>query len=47
MRQDLIKKFATGEGIAGRMPYGIATKLVCLRGWKRMEMNKLLVFDEV
>ena len=47
MRQDLLKKFATGEGTAGRMPYGIATKMVHLQGWNRMEMNKLLSFDDV
>ena len=47
MRQDLVKKFATGEGIAGRMPYGILTKLFHILGWKRLEMNKLLVFSEV
>ena len=47
MRQDLVKKCATGEGIAGRMPYGILTKLFHILGWKRLEMNKRLVFSVV
>ncbi len=47
IRQDLVKKFATGEGIAGRMPYGIVTKLFKVVGWKRIELNKFLSFDDV
>ena len=51
MRQDLIKKFAIVDGIVGRMTYGmatkLATKLVYLKGWKRMAMNKLLDFEGV
>ena len=26
IREDLLKKFCTGEGVAGRLPYGILTK---------------------
>ncbi len=47
MREDLLKKFATGEGIAGRMPYAILTKQFHLIGWKRMEMNRLIQFEDV
>jgi hypothetical protein len=47
MREDLLKKFATAEGIAGRMPYAILTKLIKLIGWKRLEMNKLFQFDGI
>ncbi len=47
VREDLLKKFATGEGIAGRMPYAILTKQFNIIGWKRMEMNRLIQFDDV
>lgn len=47
IREDLIKKFATGEGISGRMPYAILTKLIKIIGWKRMEVNKLIRFEDV
>ena len=47
LREDLLKRFATGEGIAGRLPYGVLTKLYSIQGWKRMEMNKLLQFDHI
>jgi len=47
MREDLLKKFATAEGISGRMPYAILTKQFRIVGWKRMEMNKLIQFDDV
>ena len=47
LREDLLKKFATGEGIAGRLPFAILTKLICIRGWKRIECNKLIKFDDV
>ena len=47
VRQDLVKKFATGEGISGRMPYGVVTKLFKVIGWKRIELNTLINFDGV
>jgi hypothetical protein len=47
MREDLLKKFLTSEGIAGRLPYAILTKMVRLKGWKRIEMNKLFRFDDI
>lgn len=47
VRQDLVKKFATGEGIAGRMPYGVLTKLYKVIGWKRLELNSMINFENV
>ena len=47
MRQDLLKKFATAEGIAGRLPYSILTKMFRIMGWKRLEVNQMLVFDNI
>ena len=47
MREDLLKKFATAEGIAGRLPYAILTKLIKLIGWKRIELNKLFKFADI
>ena len=47
LRDDLLKKFATGEGIAGRLPYAILTKLILLTGWKRIECNKLFRFMDI
>ena len=47
LRQDIVKKFATGEGIAGRMPYGVVTKLLRVIGWKRIELNSMISFDGV
>ena len=39
-REDLFKKLATADGIFGRLPYSILTKMICLVGCKRMELNK-------
>jgi hypothetical protein len=47
IREDLLKKFCTAEGISGRLPYAILTKLVKLVGWKRIELNKLFKFDSI
>ena len=47
LREDLLKKFATAEGITGRLPYAVLTKLVKLIGWKRIELNKLFKFDDI
>ena len=44
-RQDLLKKFASGEGISARMPYGIVTKLLKVIGWKRIELNSVMEFE--
>lgn len=40
LREDLFKKWASADGIFGRLPYGVETKPICLTGWKRMELNK-------
>lgn len=34
-REDLFKKWASGDGIFGRMPYAVVTRVVNLLGWKR------------
>jgi hypothetical protein len=34
IREDLLKKFATGEGISRRLTYGILTRLLKIFGWK-------------
>ena len=47
LREDLLKKFATAEGISGRLPYALTTKMIKLLGWKRMECNKLFSFDSI
>ncbi|CAK0791818.1 unnamed protein product [Prorocentrum cordatum] len=46
-REDLFKKLASADGIFGRLPYQILTKVIYLVGWKRMELNKLITFDGV
>ena len=40
-REDLFKKTASADGIFGRLPYQILTRTIRLRGWKRMELNRL------
>ena len=47
LREDILKQFATAEGIAGRLPYGLITKMISLVGWKRIECNKLFRFDDI
>lgn len=34
-REDIFKKWASGDGIFGRMPYAVVTRVVTLLGWKR------------
>ena len=46
-REDLFKKVITGEGIAGRLPYAMATRMFRLWGWKRFELNRMLKFTDV
>ncbi len=43
-REDLFKKMASADLIFGRLPYQILTKKICLVGWKRMELNRLIRF---
>ena len=47
LREDLLKKFLTGEGISARLPYAIVTKLIEVSGWKRVELNKMFRFFEI
>ena len=41
---DLFKKTMSGDGIAGRKPYGYTTRMFNVTGWKRLEVNRMLVF---
>ena len=47
IREDLLKKFTTAEGISGRLPYSIITKMHKVIGWKRLELNKLIDFEDI
>jgi hypothetical protein len=47
LREDLYKKTLSADGIAGRKPYGIVTRMLELVGWKRMEANRLMSFSGV
>eukprot|EP00973_Karenia_brevis_P036526 5035764-Karenia_brevis.AAC.1 len=47
LREDSLKKFVTREGVTGRLPYAILTRLFCIIGWKRIECNRLFKFDEI
>ncbi len=44
LREDLYKKTMSADGIAGRKPYGIATRMLKLVGWKRIEVNRMMSF---
>ena len=37
----------SGDGIFGRLPYHILTKVIHLVGWKRMELNRRVRFTGV
>ena len=41
---DLFKKTMSADGIAGRKPYGYTTRMFNVNGWKRLEVNRMLVF---
>ncbi|CAE7603156.1 unnamed protein product [Symbiodinium natans] len=47
LREDLYKKFMSGEGITGRKPYGLRTRMIECKGWKRLEANRLFQFLNV
>lgn len=47
LREDLYKKFMSADGIAGRKPYGITTRMLTLVAWKRLETNRPLMFHGV
>ena len=44
---DLFKKTMSGDGVAGRKPYGFTTRMFQLIGWKRLEVNRMLKFAGV
>ena len=47
LREDLFKKFASADGIAGRKPYGFRTRMIHCKGWKRLEANRMFTFEDV
>eukprot|EP00435_Cladocopium_sp_Y103_P028911 s785_g7.t1 len=47
LREDLYKKFMSAEGISGRKPYGLRTRMIETRGWKRLEANRMFQFQQV
>jgi len=47
LREDLYKKTMSADGIAGRKPYGLVTRMLELVGWKRIEVNRMLRFSGV
>ena len=47
MREDLFKKNMSADGIAGRRPYGLQTRMIELVGWKRYEVNSMIRFASV
>lgn len=47
LREDLYKKAMSADGISGRKPYGVSTRMFELVGWKRLEVNKMLKFGGV
>eukprot|EP00438_Fugacium_kawagutii_P034932 Skav206393 [mRNA] locus=scaffold834:643982:646531:- [translate_table: standard] len=44
---DLFKKTMSADGIAGRKPYGYTTRMFSIVGWKRIEVNRMMVFAGV
>ena len=47
LREDLYKKTMSADGIAGRKPYGMVTRMLELIGWKRIEVNRVMNFSGV
>lgn len=37
----------SAEGISGRKPYGLRTRMIETRGWKRLEANRMFEFQQV
>ena len=37
----------SADGIASRKPYAVSTRMLCLDGWKRIEVNKMMRFSSV
>ena len=47
IREDLFKKTMSADGIVGRRPYGMSTRMIELVGWKRYEVNSMVRFSGV
>ena len=47
IKEDLYKRFITGEPVAARRPYGHETLMLRIVGWKRLEANRHLYFTGV
>ena len=47
IKEDLYKRFITGEPVAVRRPYGHETLMLRIVGWKRLEANRHLSFTGV
>ena len=47
LREDLFKKTMSADGIAGRKPYGVQTRMIECVGWKRCELNAMFRFSGV
>ena len=47
LREDLYKKTMSGDGVMGRKPYGVMTRMFELIGWKRIEVNRMMRFTGV
>jgi hypothetical protein len=43
----LWKKFLSGEGLRGRMPYAVLTRMIRLIGWVRLEVNSVMEMEGV
>ena len=37
----------SAEGISGRKPYGLRTRMIERKGWKRLEANRMFEFQQV
>ena len=47
MREDLFKKACSADGIAGRPPYGMSTRMIELICWLRYEVNSMFTLSGV
>ena len=47
MREDLFKKACSADGIAGRPPYGMRTRMIELVCWLRYEVNSMFTLSGV
>ena len=43
----LWKKFLSGEGLRGRLPYAVLTRMIRLLGWVKLEVNSMLAFNDL